>query len=244
MSNWGFYFNQDRCFGCNTCATACKNWNEARRGDAEINVIDDPESYMSEVGEQDTGSYYINPETGANNYELYRKYYMKEDWRRVSIKMTGSVSESNDGTFSSNVDKRYISISCNHCDQPACVEACPMGIIVKSKETGLVLVNNESCISCGKCKGACPWDAPQFYDTNYKTYALNDPARPKMTKCTGCLDRIKEGLRPACVAACFNRALDAGPIDELKSKYPAATESVSGFNRASTSPNIIFKAKS
>lgn len=244
MSQWGFYFNQDRCVGCQTCSSACKNWNEERRGDAKINVRENAEEYMSAVGEQDNGENYINPDTGANNYELFRKYYMKENWRRVSTILDGSVSESNTGIFEYNVDKRFLSISCNHCEEPACIKACPMGIITKDSETGLVLVDNSTCISCGRCQGACPWGAPQFYDSKYKEYAIDNPARPKMTKCTGCLDRIKEGLRPACVAACWNRALDFGPIEELKAKYPSALESIVDFERSGIGPNIIFKAKS
>jgi len=244
MSQWGFYFNQDRCLGCQTCQTACKNWNQSKRGDADINVLADYETFMSEVNEQDNGDNYINPDTGTNNYELFRKYYMKENWRRVSTKIDGAVSENSDGVFVNTVDKRYLSISCNHCSDPACVDVCPMGIITKDAETGLVLVENESCISCGKCQSACPWDAPQFYADDYKSYALSDADRPKMTKCTGCLDRTKEGLRPACVAACWNRALDAGTMEELQSKYPDAVIQLADFSTSGTDPNILFKAKS
>ncbi|WP_277657305.1 4Fe-4S dicluster domain-containing protein [Seleniivibrio woodruffii] len=242
MSQWGFYFNQDRCVGCKACVVACKQWNEELRGDAAINVRDNDEVQVN-IGEKEDGSVYIDPATGMNNYSVYRKFYMKEMWRNVDCFETGGVTLKSDRTFSSTVDVRYLSMGCNHCDKPACAEACPMGVIFKDEDTGIVLWNNENCISCGRCKSACPWSKPQFYDSKYATYAQNDPNRPKMTKCTLCYERIGEGLKPACVAACWNRALDAGPVDELKGVYTTAVETINEFNSGSTGPNIIFKPK-
>ncbi|WP_342666912.1 4Fe-4S dicluster domain-containing protein, partial [Salmonella enterica] len=36
------------------------------------------------------------------------------------------------------------------------------------------------------------------------------------TKCDGCYDRVAEGKKPICVESCPLRALDFGPIDELR----------------------------
>lgn len=248
MSQWGFYFDQTRCVGCKACVLACKNWNDDRRGDYNINrdpMNPDTDWYSSgtyvvDVGQMDQKSFYLNSE-GETNFEQNRKYYMKEDWRRVNA---------NESAFPYPL--KYTSVACNHCTNPACAEACPMGIIYKEETYGLVLVNNETCISCGKCKDACPWDAPQFYSPDYSSYDLDDPVRPKMTKCTMCLDRIQEGLKPACVAACLNRALDAGPVDELRKKWGDYGKDVVEYTAmppedfASSSgiePNIIFVKK-
>ncbi len=261
MSQWGFYFNQDRCLGCLVCKMACKNWNEKRRGDAQINgkdYIAGDEEYKNQT---DGGKYGVsegsaeNPgiymaSDGANNYGEFRKYYMKEDWRRVETYEYGAVTLDRGNVFTPGVDRRYISVSCNHCSDPVCVKVCPVGNIYKDPDTGAVLtVSYDACISCGKCKDACPWDAPQFYDADFARYAQDDPKRPKMTKCTLCRDRISEGLKPACVAACWNRALDAGPIEELRRKYgDGVTDSLPEFKSGdtpmgNTGPNIFFKAK-
>lgn len=242
MGQWGFYFNQDRCVGCKTCVLSCKQWNEKFRGDAAFNIIDYGK-YKKDVGADESADFYTDPESGAINYKEYRKYYMKEMWRDVERFETGSTVRESDFTFSATHDIRYLSLGCNHCDTPACVDACPMGVHYKDEETGIVLWNNEACISCGKCKDACPWDKPQFYDDNFANYAQDDASRPKMTKCTLCYERINEGLKPSCVAACWNRALDAGPIEELKAKYPDALDSIVEFDNGSTGPNILFKAK-
>jgi anaerobic dimethyl sulfoxide reductase subunit B (iron-sulfur subunit) len=254
MTQWGFYYDQTRCVGCKGCMLACKNWNDERRGDYNINTdsmnpkVDwwQEARYMVPVGEIDKKSFYLNS-IGETNYEQNRKYYMKEEWRRVDLH-----------EYSNPLELNCTSIACNHCEDPACMEACPMQIIFKEDKYGIVLVDNTDCISCGKCQDACPWGAPQFYDPNFRAYAQDDPNRPKMTKCTLCLDRIKEGLKPACVAGCLNRALDAGPIDELEDKWSTfgknvveftampenefASDYVSSQNK-STKPNIIFTKK-
>ena len=68
-----------------------------------------------------------------------------------------------------------------------------------------------------------------------------------MTKCNLCIGRIKEGLKPACVAICQARALDAGPVEELKIKYKDAVTSTANFNNIEKinlhKPNILLKAK-
>lgn len=240
MSQWGFYFNQERCLGCKTCMTSCKNWNEQRRGDAEVNKADLADRMVA-VGQNEPRSNYLAYDN-RTNYAEFRKYYMKENWRRVSMYDKGHTVATPGKGFQSNFDRRYISLSCNHCDKPACMEVCPVGNIVKDEKTGAVLYK-DLCISCGSCKEACPWGAPQYYDAeHFSEYAQDDPARPKMTKCILCYDRINEGLKPACVAACWNRALDAGPVDELIKKY-GEVRIIDHFKDLETEPNIIFRPK-
>lgn len=246
-TQWGFFYDQTRCIGCRACELACKNWNDERRGDKDINVDSVSafqEKYYTAPYALDKNSNYIDPLTGANNYAESRKYYMKEDWRRVSRHPYGSIRKDSAGQFVNNFDIQNLSISCNHCDSPACIAACPTGRIFKEPEFGAVVINTEKqCTSCGECKTACPWSAPQFYDDLSK-YEDGDPSKPKMTKCTLCLDRIREGLKPACVAGCMLRALDAGPISELRQTYPNAQfRDLKEFPYGNTGPNIYFLPK-
>lgn len=91
------------------------------------------------------------------------------------------------------------------------------------------------CLICrGMCFVACPYKAPQF--------GAED--NPKMQKCDLCLDRWSEKKKPICVAACPLRALDAGLIEELKTKYGDIREAEGFVYFEKVSPSIIFKPKS
>lgn len=62
-----------------------------------------------------------------------------------------------------------------------------------------------------------------------------------MTKCDACLDRLAKSEKPVCVAACPQRALDFGYIDELKVKYGAG-ENIQALSSPSvTKPNLIVR---
>lgn len=238
MEQWGFYFNQTRCTNCITCVIACKIWNEDKRGDIgltpeltwlETEVYSEPLEYENLIGT-----------TGEINFREYSKFHMKENWRRVTATEVGELPP--------NVDVLNLSISCNHCSEPMCVEVCPMGRIVKEDDYGIVMINeSKHCISCARCSDVCEWDSPQFFkEIDQGTIGANSP---KMTKCNLCIDRISEGLKPACVASCPMRALDAGPMEVLKKKYPDWDDIVDNLppkimnNKPSMIPNIIFKRK-
>lgn len=209
MSQWGFYFDQSKCTFCHACEAACRVWNEARRADAGAHPL----------AQLTTGQ---APEDAKPGW-----YYMKESLRRVTRLLEGDEPP--------NVRGFNLSLSCNHCTDPACVTACPTGRLYKEGERGLVLEDPEKrCVSCMRCRAACPWDAPQF---------CPDLSRPVMVKCDMCAGRLDEGRKPACVAACPMRALDAGPMEELKRRYPDSVREVRGFSANETGPNIIFKKR-
>lgn len=241
MSQWGFYFDQTRCVNCKACVLACKSWNEDRRGDAGLT----PELTWLETGRYAEPAEYDNlpGSSGEQNFREYSKYHMKENWRRVYTKEYGSRPP--------DVDILNFSVSCNHCQDPACVKACPTGYVYKDEEYGIVRTDSDrTCIACRRCQEACPWDSPQYYDDDLDKYQPGDARRPRMTKCDLCIDRIKEGLKPACVAACIMRALDAGPLEELKERYPDWTDKLEDFPDGKrpelgidTKPSIIFRKK-
>lgn len=106
-----------------------------------------------------------------------------------------------------NPKVRYISTACNHCEEPACAKACPVGAYTKEKEFGVVLLDRKKCIGCKRCQAACPYGAPQF-----------DEAKKKMDKCTLCIHRLKEGLPPACVRTCMGYALWHGKMSDVEAQ--------------------------
>ena len=113
------------------------------------------------------------------------------------------------GGFSQDVFAYYISVSCNHCQQPICVECCPSQAM-RQDERGIVSVDPERCLGCRYCEWSCPYSAPQY-----------DEALGRMTKCDFCQDELEAGGTPACVAACPTRALQFGEYEELAKQHGA-----------------------
>jgi anaerobic dimethyl sulfoxide reductase subunit B (iron-sulfur subunit) len=130
----------------------------------------------------------------------------------------------------------WLATSCYHCARPACVEACPSGAITKRKEDGIVFVDQAKCLGkdkCDLCLQSCPYGAPQF----------GAEKNARMQMCNLCFDRLKEGKKPICVAGCPMRALDAGPIDELRAQYGDKTEAVAFTYSTDLKPSVVFKPK-
>jgi NADPH-dependent glutamate synthase beta subunit-like oxidoreductase len=90
------------------------------------------------------------------------------------------------------------------------LEACEHKAIYKEDIYGAVLVDQSKCMGDRNCFEACPYGTPQF---------LSDDKEEKMLKCDMCIERLKEGNSPLCVLSCSLRALDFGPLDELREKY-------------------------
>jgi anaerobic dimethyl sulfoxide reductase subunit B len=135
------------------------------------------------------------------------------------------------------VSLNYIAIPCFHCQNPICVDACPVNAITKREEDGIVTVDSDVCIGGKKCKfaclKACPYDAPQF----------GAESNDKMQKCDLCLERVKNHQTPICVDACPMRALDAGPLNDLKDRYGESQEAEGFIYSERVIPSILFKPK-
>ena len=56
-----------------------------------------------------------------------------------------------------DVSLRYITVSCQHCENPACAKVCPVGATYKDPETGVVRQDYDKCIGCRMCMSACPY---------------------------------------------------------------------------------------
>ena len=101
-------------------------------------------------------------------------------------------------------------------------------------DTKVEKVASGGCHDCGAvCREVCPYPAPRF----------KDEPNAKMQKCDPCLDRMKEGTKPICVAACPMRALDVAPLPELESAWGNAKDAEGFAYSAETAPSIVIRAK-
>ena len=99
--------------------------------------------------------------------------------------------------------------ACMHCTDAACVDICPSGALFHDADTGLVSYDAAKCIGCQYCRSACPFDVPRHTGVGITGAGI------KINKCTGCLDRIEQGRKPACVTTCQPGALDFGDRTDM-----------------------------
>ena len=95
----------------------------------------------------------------------------------------------------------FLTVTCQHCERPACLRACPVNpkAIVKDPVTGVVSVVEDRCTGCGECVVACPYGAMGY-----------DRLDHHAVKCDLCTDRRAAGGTPACASVCPGHAITFG----------------------------------
>jgi formate dehydrogenase iron-sulfur subunit len=123
------------------------------------------------------------------------------------------------GEFDKNPQWLFRKQQCLHCEDPACVTACPTGALRK-QDNGIVYINQDVCAGCKYCVEVCPFETPH-----------PDPNTGTARKCWMCLDRVTNGLQPACATACPTGAVQFGDrsamlsvakkrVEKLKTERP------------------------
>lgn len=124
----------------------------------------------------------------------------------------------------------YMGTQCFQCENPPCVDVCPVGATWKEPD-GITVVDYDWCIGCRYCEAACPywarrfnWNEPEVpaEQINPNQHYLGNRMRKKgvMEKCTFCIQRSRQGQQPACAEACptgarvFGNLLD--PNSEIR----------------------------
>jgi molybdopterin-containing oxidoreductase family iron-sulfur binding subunit len=155
------------------------------------------------------------PELGNQKDEV--KWIWKEDFENVFIEQENHYLEE-------KLKDKRVPIFCNHCDNPPCVRVCPTQATWKREEDGIVMMDWHRCIGCRYCVVACPYGSRSFNWRDPRPFIKNMnsdfPTRSKgvVEKCTFCEKRLAEGLAPACVDACKEKALIFGNLNDPKSE--------------------------
>ncbi len=180
----GFYFDQSRCSGCDTCVVACKDWHDVAAGPAS--------------------------------------------WIKIETIEKGRFPD---------LSVSFLFTTCFHCADAPCIRACPVDAISNKKVDRIVMVDREVCVGGEECRfaclKACPYNAPQF----------GSEPNARMQKCDLCLDRWAEGKKPICVGSCLMRALDAGPLDELKDRYGDVQDAEGFVYSKKAKPSVVLKPR-
>ena len=152
---------------------------------------------------------------------------------------------------------------CNHCDDAPCIDACPVEEIPASltmpnddvityckkatykRPDGLVLVDEDRCIGCGKCIPLCPYGARYRHPTK----ATSDGGSNVTDKCDFCVNRISNDAKPACVQTCPHNARIIGnlldPASNISAAIAAAEADVQRIyaepsGESGTTPNVYY----
>lgn len=149
------------------------------------------------------------------------------------------VMEEERGTFP-HVRRTFIPRPCMHCDNPPCVEVCPVKATTKRPD-GIVDMDYSVCIGCRNCMAACPYGARTFdfgdfhgrgtpeimaYETRpVMEYGKEWNRSPKtnsspvgnVRKCHFCLHRLHAGMLPSCVTTCLGAGVFFGDLNNKAS---------------------------
>jgi Fe-S-cluster-containing dehydrogenase component/CRP-like cAMP-binding protein len=110
-----------------------------------------------------------------------------------------------------------VATACMHCVDPVCLIGCPTGAIHRTMSGGTVIINDQTCIGCGTCANACPYDNIHLVPIREKNgQAVIDPGSKqpimKATKCDLC-SSLPSG--PSCERACSHGALQRIDLQSL-----------------------------
>ncbi len=141
----------------------------------------------------------------------------------------------------------FMTKPCFHCENPPCVDVCPVSATFKRAQDGIVVIDYDRCIGCRYCITGCPYGA-RFFDfgENYAPVAAATPYAQvpspeynqfrrrepdgspvgNVRKCTFCLHlQDKDGRYdkaagrwPACAKTCTGHAIFFGDFNNPESE--------------------------
>ncbi len=180
-------------------------------------------------------------------------------WCRLVIGETGKYPA---------VTKQMYPVLCNHCEEAACVKACPSGATTR-REDGIVIVDYDKCVGCRYCLIACPYQQRTYYADGKKEYfpgqglteleiigrELYPLQAGTVVKCNFCAERLDEGVKnglepgedreatPACVNVCPAKARTFGDLDDSNSEVSKLIRDRKGFQlhpEYGTEPSVYY----
>jgi Fe-S-cluster-containing dehydrogenase component/DMSO reductase anchor subunit len=162
-----------------------------------------------------------------------------------------------------DVARLFLVVGCQHCAEPPCVPVCPTGATAQRAD-GLVTMNYDTCIGCGYCAVACPYQArtivheKEWYygaATRQETAVAHDDRIGVMTKCTFCVEKVDEAkergltpgvdldVTPACAASCIASAITFGDFADPDSNVSTLVRERPSFQmheELGTDPQIKY----
>lgn len=148
-----------------------------------------------------------------------------ESWRRVGTLVIG------DPDYASPAAIQHVTTACHHCEDPGCLNGCPVKAYDKDPVTGIVRHLDDQCIGCKYCTMMCPYEVPQYSDR-----------LGIVRKCDMCHQRLSVGEAPACVQSCPNEAIKITVVDVGQTASIGDAVVPSAPVSSITQPTTIYKS--
>jgi Fe-S-cluster-containing dehydrogenase component len=207
----GMLIDLTKCDGCPDrdtprCVLACREENSHKFPEPKHPI---PDNWPTGTHEDWSGKRHLTGTLTPYNWTFVQKVTVDHQGKKETV---------------------HIPRHCMHCDIPPCASLCPYSAMVKQSE-GSVTVNPNVCLGGAKCRTVCPWHIPQR-QAGVGLYMAWQPVPAGggvMYKCDFCIDRIREGMKPACVEACDRDAIQFGPKAKMKAKAEALAKEIGGY---------------
>jgi Fe-S-cluster-containing dehydrogenase component len=168
---WIFLVDTYKCVGCGFCVKACKSENDIP---LDANVT---RTWVERYVLTKDGKVHADSPKGA------LEGFTDE---RIDLGHLGK-----EAIAAEQIQQAFfVPKLCNQCENPPCVQVCPVGATYKAPD-GVVLVDRNWCIGCGYCIMGCPYGVRFFH-----------PVHHVADKCNFCYHRLHQEKKTACVGAC------------------------------------------
>jgi formate dehydrogenase iron-sulfur subunit len=128
--------------------------------------------------------------------------------------------------------QQTVTSACHHCEDPGCLNGCPVLAYEQDPVTGIVVHLDDQCIGCSYCVLKCPYDVPKY---NERLGIVR--------KCDMCHGRLAEGEAPACAQACPTHAIKIIKVPVVSESITPLLASASVPSPAITTPTTRYISK-
>ena len=138
-------------------------------------------------------------------------------------------------------------VTCNHCKNAPCVQACPTQATFKRPD-GIVIMDFHRCIGCRFCMAACPYGSRSFNFRDPRPFIAETnpdfPTRSKgvVEKCNLCAEQLAKGELPHCVIA-SEGAIVVGDLENPESEIRVLLKEQYAIRRnesLGTEPSVYY----